>query len=218
MIALKGEIEGNTGATATHRLIRAAGNFDKAPVVRVAAELPGAPEPGLGAGRPRRCARTLRQHLQQATRRAADGYGEASQTLAHKECDEVVRLRDIGAYWRRRHPLLAFYGPAPVAYLPNRRVVGLSKRARTAEVFARRPQVRERTTRQPVPLWTAWSPRRPRGHGDSAPVSYQVRRADAERGGGDVRPAWSIQRLPVVPDRGLGPDQRRPREWGLLNC
>ncbi len=66
-----------------------------------------------------------------------------------EESSGVVVLRDIEFHSMCEHHLLPFVGRAHVAYLPSGgKVVGLSKLARTVEVFARRPQVQERLTNQ----------------------------------------------------------------------
>jgi GTP cyclohydrolase I len=62
--------------------------------------------------------------------------------------DEVVLLRDIEFVSTCEHHLLPFSGVAHIAYLPSDRVVGLSKLARTVDVFARRLQLQERLTTQ----------------------------------------------------------------------
>ena len=62
--------------------------------------------------------------------------------------DEMVILREIPFYSMCEHPFLPFQGKAHVGYLPDGRVVGLSKIARALEIFARRPQVQERLTTQ----------------------------------------------------------------------
>lgn len=62
--------------------------------------------------------------------------------------DELVVVRDIPVQSVCEHHLLPFTGVAHVAYLPTDRVLGLSKFARVVEMFARRPQVQERLTRQ----------------------------------------------------------------------
>jgi GTP cyclohydrolase I len=68
-------------------------------------------------------------------------------TFAQKY-DEVVLIKDIGFESMCEHHLLPFYGRAHVAYLPNGRIIGLSKPARVVEALARRPQVQERMTQE----------------------------------------------------------------------
>ncbi len=63
-----------------------------------------------------------------------------------EEYDEMVLIRDISFSSFCEHHLLPFTGKAHVAYVPNGKVVGLSKLARVVETIARRPQVQERMT------------------------------------------------------------------------
>lgn len=66
----------------------------------------------------------------------------------HVDKNEIVVEKDIVFYSMCEHHMLPFYGKAHVAYVPNGTVVGLSKIARTVEVFARRLQLQEQLTAQ----------------------------------------------------------------------
>src|ERR1700761_8249252 len=100
-----------------------------------------------------------REGLLKTPNRVARAYGELMAGLAddprrhlktvfHEQYDEVVLLRDISFHSLCEHHLLPFSGRAHVAYLPDGKVVGLSKLARLVEGYARRPQVQERLTTQ----------------------------------------------------------------------
>ena len=68
--------------------------------------------------------------------------------LFTRECDEMVIVRDIEFYSMCEHHLLPFFGTVHVAYLPNEKVIGLSKIPRIVDTFARRLQLQERLTQQ----------------------------------------------------------------------
>lgn len=100
-----------------------------------------------------------REGLLKTPNRVARAYGELTaglredpslhlQTIFNERYDEVVLLRNIEFHSLCEHHLLPFTGKAHVAYMPDGKVVGLSKLARLVEGFARRPQVQERLTTQ----------------------------------------------------------------------
>ena len=92
------------------------------------------------------------------------GYGESPEVVLNDALFEeahrnMVLVKDIELYSLCEHHLLPFFGKVHVAYVPNGRIVGLSKVARLVEVFARRFQVQERLTEQIAQaLWETTEP------------------------------------------------------------
>lgn len=84
----------------------------------------------------------------------ASGYGQNPQELLKvfedgaEEYNELIVVRNIPVYSHCEHHLAPFFGRATVGYLPNGRIVGLSKLTRLVECFAKRLQVQERLTSQ----------------------------------------------------------------------
>ena len=102
------------------------------------------------APRPARHARPRHPRL----RGVVGGYGQDPAEILRTTFDEtggydeVVLLRDVAFVSHCEHHLAPIVGRAHVAYLPDRRVVGISKLARVVDVFARRLQIQERMTAQ----------------------------------------------------------------------
>jgi GTP cyclohydrolase IA len=79
---------------------------------------------------------------------AVDPREVVGDALFEAEYDEMVVVRDVEMYSMCEHHMLPFFGRCHIAYLPTKKIVGLSKLARLVEVFSRRLQVQERLTTQ----------------------------------------------------------------------
>jgi GTP cyclohydrolase IA len=79
---------------------------------------------------------------------AADIDDVLNEALFAVDYNEMVIVRDIDFYSLCEHHILPFFGKCHVAYIPRRRVIGLSKIPRLVDVFARRLQIQERMTNQ----------------------------------------------------------------------
>lgn len=108
---------------------------------------------GLGEDPERDGLQRTPERVEKALRFLTGGYTENIAKLVNGalfavEYDEMVIVKDIEFFSMCEHHMLPFYGKAHVAYIPNGKVIGLSKIPRIVDVFARRLQVQERMTQE----------------------------------------------------------------------
>ena len=137
----------HNGLTSGNHLVDDGGRLREfASLVRRELELVGEDpdRPGI-AKTPERVARALTWLTRGYRQRVEDVVGDAVFEDHHQN---MVMVRDIELYSLCEHHLLPFFGRAHVAYIPDGRILGLSKLPRIVEVFARRLQVQERLTEE----------------------------------------------------------------------
>jgi GTP cyclohydrolase I len=108
---------------------------------------------GLGEDPEREGLQKTPERVEKALRFLTQGYGQNVETLLNQalftvDYDEMVIIKDIEVFSLCEHHLLPFFGKAHVAYIPDGKVMGLSKVPRLVDMFARRLQVQERLTVQ----------------------------------------------------------------------
>jgi GTP cyclohydrolase IA len=123
---------------------------------------------GLGEDPDREGLQKTPERVERALRFLTQGYATDTSALLNGALftvsyDEMVIIKDIDIYSMCEHHLLPFFGKAHVAYIPNGKVVGLSKIPRLVDAYARRLQVQERLTVQIAEAIQEWV--QPRGVG-----------------------------------------------------
>jgi len=93
------------------------------------------------------------ERMEKSTSFLTQGYNQKIEDVLHGalfdvDYDEMVIVKDIEFYSQCEHHLIPFFGKAHIAYVPQGKVIGLSKIPRIVDVFARRLQVQERLTQQ----------------------------------------------------------------------
>jgi GTP cyclohydrolase IA len=107
----------------------------------------------LGEDPARQGLKATPDRMSRALRELTDGYGVKPEDVIadavfDQDYDEMVVVKDITFFSLCEHHLLPFFGQVHVGYLPNGRVVGLSKIPRLVDVYSHRLQIQERLTRQ----------------------------------------------------------------------
>jgi GTP cyclohydrolase IA len=115
----------------------------------------------LGEDPNREGLRRTPERYEKALRYLTSGYRQDPEKLLNgamfKVCyDEMVVVKDIEVYSMCEHHLLPFFGRCHVAYMPSKKVIGLSKIARLVNMYARRLQIQERLTNQIAEAIQQW--------------------------------------------------------------